>query len=130
MSALKDYKQSVIDELRALNYTVYAGAMMKQNYPYIQVYPQGSYITGGSGSVSTRENTVRVSMNITIVAGLEDKDSSWEAMDEMISKCWSVVRNLDGVEVETFPLEDRNGGRLLVANIGFSNEINIYEGDL
>ncbi|OLT32669.1 hypothetical protein BJF84_00095 [Rhodococcus sp. CUA-806] len=128
--SIASFKQELVDELQAKGITLYAGGIRKQEPPYVQLYPGQDYIEVVNTSIGTNEYNIRVTFNLTIVAGPEDRDTSFDYLNDLTSKCLEVVRNLDEVTVQSFVAVDANGGRLLAANIGFSNEIHIIEGDL
>ncbi|NIL89994.1 hypothetical protein RhoFasSB10_02311 [Rhodococcus fascians] len=130
MQEIEDYKQEIADELEAVGVKIYPNGIRKYEPPYVQLYPAQDYIQIVRTSVGTNEYNISVTFNLSIIAGAEDRDSSLGHLNSLISKCLKVVRNLNDVQVTSFVAVDQNGGRLLAANIAFSNEINIYEGDL
>jgi hypothetical protein len=128
--SIEAFKQLIVSELQAKGVTIYAGGIRKQEPPYVQLYPAQDFIEVVNTSVGTNEYNISVSFNLSIIAGAEDRDDSFSHLAELTSKCLEVVRNLDAVSVTSFVAEDANRGRLLAANIGFSNELNIIEGEL
>lgn len=127
---ISQYKQEIINELNAVNVTVFSGGIRKQTVPYVQLYPAENFIEVVNSTIGTDEFNIIVRFNLSIIAGPEDRDSSLDNLNDLTSKCLFVVKNLDEVEVTSFVAVDQNNGRLLAANIGFSNELNITEGEL
>ncbi|WP_155293057.1 hypothetical protein [Rhodococcoides fascians] len=130
MQEIEDYKQQIVDELEAVGVKIYPNGIRKYEPPYVQLYPAQNYIEIVRTSVGTNEYNISVTFNLSIIAGSEDRDTSQGHLNSLMSKCLKVVRNLNEVEVTSFVSIDQNGGRLLAANIAFSNELNINEGDL
>ncbi|QII01071.1 hypothetical protein BH92_15380 [Rhodococcoides fascians A21d2] len=128
--SIAEFKQLVVDELEAKGVTIYAGGIRKQEPPYVQLYPAEDFIEVVNTSIGTNEYNIRVRFDLTIIAGPEDRDMSFDYLSELVKKCMDVVRNLDDVSCKARVFIDANGGRNLGANIAFSNELNINEGDL
>lgn len=127
---ITQFRQAVIDELEAVGITVYAGGMRRQEPPYVQLYPAENYIERVDTNLSATSYEVVVSYNLSIIAGPEDKDTSFDRLDSMTIKCLWAVKDLDNVEVSSFVAIDQNNNRILAANINFSNTITITQGEL
>ncbi|MDI9895086.1 hypothetical protein QM797_10145 [Rhodococcus sp. IEGM 1381] len=136
LGAIYNYKESIGLALGELGVDVYGtgyilgGGMRKQAPPYVQMYPAEDYIQVVNPTLGENDFSIAIRLNLSIIAGPEDKESSMRDLDDLLKKCLSVVRNLDDVEVTSFVAIDRDGGRLLAANIAFSNELTIEEGEL
>lgn len=127
---ITQFRQEVIRELEAVGISVHAGGIRKEDPPYVQLYPAENFIERIDSSISATQFNVTVTYNLSVIAGPEDKDTSFDHLDSLTAKCLWAVKELDNVTVSSFVAVDSNNSRILAANITFSCDLNITEGEL
>lgn len=124
------YRQEIINQLGSAGIAVYAGGMRRQEPPYVQLYPAENYLERVDTNISASSYEVRATFNLSIIAGPEDKDTSFDHLDSLLTKAIWILRDEEEVEVSSFVAIDQNNNRILAANISFSNILTITQGEL
>ena len=128
---ITEYRQLVVDELTSVGIDISAGGIIKKEPPYVQLYPSDTFIEKPEATADGVEDfDITVNYDLTIIAGREDEDASFDQLDTLIAQCVYAVRTLDDVVVTSFVAIDNTGIRYCAATVSFSNTININQGEL
>lgn len=125
-SAIVEYRQSIIDELKAAGLNVKTIGDMKADAPYVLLHPSENDHIRFPDEPTMANDEIVVTYELSILAGESTEDTAYDLLDQYLITCLQVVHELDDVQVtDTGLARTSSNTDWLVSTIRFSNTITI-----